>query len=174
MINPHYDLESGHHDGDLVEQDARAWLGIWKSIEDVPDRQRLQQYADVVDADKAWDEFCEEYGQDWTETTRKYQYGKAWREWTSYCEQHAIHRLCPEPSDVEGHLVEQRSEAASDSTLHQTRFRPLCRLFEYLRYSTEYPHKYNPAIMAVLFGGAAYAAWRDRISNRLPEEFLNE
>lgn len=169
MINPHYDLESGYHEGDLIEQDARAWLGIWKKLEDVPSRFRLEQYADSLSADDAWNEFCEKYGEDWTQTTRKYQYGKAWREWTSYCEEHDLHRLCPAPADIEHHLHNQRSEAASDGTLHQTRFRPLCRLFEHLRYSTDYPHKYNPTIMAVLHGGAAYAAWRDRISARLPD-----
>lgn len=169
MINPHYDLDSGHHHGGLVEQDAKAWLGVWKTIEDVPERYRLERYQDVLDPEELWDEFCTEHGEDWSEATRKYQYGKGWREWTAYCEELDIHPLAPTPQAVEDHLQQQREESASDGTLHQTRFRPINRLFEHLRYHTDVPVRYNPFVMAVLLNGAAHAAWSDRIKNRLPD-----
>lgn len=167
MINPHYELGSGYHDGSPVEQDVKAWLGRWKTIENVPERHCLNQYADVLDADTAWDEFVEEYGQDWSDNVRKYQYGKGWREWTAFCQERDIHPLCPVPEDIAVHLDEQRAEASSDQTLHQTRFRPLCRLFEFLRYHVDYPHRYNPWLMAVLEGGGAEAAWGARIEKRI-------
>jgi hypothetical protein len=170
VINPHYDFESGYHSGDLVEQDAKAWLGIWKTYNDVPARYRLKEYESVLDATELWEEFCEEYGKDWAEQTRKYQYEKGWREWRNYCNEHELHPLAPTPLHVEDHLEQQREEAASDGTLHQTRFRPLCRMNEWLRYRSDAPVRYNPWIMAVLLGGAAYAAWADRIKRKLPED----
>lgn len=120
-----------------------------------------------MDPDERWEEFVEEYGQDWTEHTRKYQYGKGWREWISYCSEIDIHPLAPTPEQVEEHLSKQREEASTDATLHQTRFRPLCRLFEWLRYHTDSPVRYNPWIMAVLLDADASAAWRSRISSRI-------
>lgn len=174
MINPHYDHESDYHSGSPVESDAKAWLGPWKSIEDVSPRYRLQQYADIIDAEDSWEAFCDEYGDDWSENTRKYVYGKAWKEWTDYCDKNNIHPACPEPANVENHLSIQQDSVSTDKTLHDVWYRPLFRWWEWMRYHVDYPVRYNPALMAVLFNGATADAWQTRVSDRLWQQQLRE
>lgn len=172
MINPHYDHESDYHSGTPVEADANAWLGKWKSIDDVPSRYRLQQYADIIDAEVAWKGFCDEAGADWSAHTRKYVYGKAWREWTAYCDENNIHPACPDPADVEAHLAIQQNSVNTNQTLHDARFRPLHRWWEWMRYHVDYPVRYNPALMAILLNGATADAWKTRVSERLWQQQL--
>jgi hypothetical protein len=43
-----------------------------------------------------------------------------------------------------------------------------------MRYHVDYPVKYNPALMAVLLRGAAYDAWKTRVSDRLWKQELRE
>lgn len=172
MINPHYDHTSAFHSGDAVEQDAKAWLGVWKCLEEVPHLQRLARFTKNIDATSSWDAFVSDYGADWSEHNLKYGYGKGWREWLAYCEPREIHPACPTPEDVEKHLALQRAEMSTNQTLHDTRLRPLLYWWEWMRYHVEYPVKYNPALMAVLLRGATYDAWETRVSDRLWKQEL--
>ena len=174
MINPHYDHDSAYHSGDAVEQDVKAWLGIWKSLDEVPHLHRLSRFTDIIDVEDSWDEFVSDYGADWSEHTLQYAYGKGWREWLAFCDERRIHPACPTPEEVEEHLAHQRAEMSTNQTLHDTRFRPLFYWWEWMRYHVDYPVKYNPALMAVLLGGVAYDAWKTRVSDRLWKQEIRE
>jgi hypothetical protein len=53
MIETNYDYDSGYHEGSIVEQDALAFLGAFKTIEDVPARYYLENHASELTSDGA-------------------------------------------------------------------------------------------------------------------------
>lgn len=166
MIETNYDYESGYHEGTLVEQDALAYLGVFKRVEEVPNRYYLANFTSDVDAESAWEEFGEKELKGLSYHTREYVYDKAWREWTAYCDDHNIHPALAHPKDVEAHLAEQREQVSQLKSAHDARFRPLFRWYRWMQYHTEYPHRYNPVVMAVLLGGATYDIWSTRLYDR--------
>jgi len=166
MIETNYEYDSGYHEGTLVEQDALAFLGVFKCIEDVPDRYHLANFAADMDAETAWDAFDAAELEGKSYQTRRYKYGKAWREWRSYCEACDIHPALPDPQDIEIHLTEQREEMDELGTVYTNRFRPLYLWFRWMLFHPTYPHRYNPTLMAVLLGGTVYDVWRLRLHDR--------
>lgn len=166
MIETNYDYESSYHEGTFVEQDVLAFLGAFKRVEDVPDRYYLPHFASDVDAEAAWDQFDATELEGLTAHTRRYVYGKAYREWTAFCEEHEVHPALADPEDIEAHLAEQRELVNKLKSVHDARFRPLFRWYRWMTFSTEYPHRYNPVVMAVLLDGATADIWQTRLFDR--------
>lgn len=166
MIETNYDYESGYHEGNLVEQDALAFLGAFKRVEDVPDRYYLPHFASDVDAEDAWNAFDAEELEGLSAHTRRYVYGKAYREWMAYCDDHNVHAALANPQDIEEHIAVQRKIVNKLKTVHDARFRPLFRWYRWMTFSTEYPHRYNPVVMAVLLDGSTADIWQTRLFDR--------
>lgn len=166
MIATNYDFDSDYHEGSLVEQDARAFLGVFKCLNDVPERHYLGNFESDIDAEEAWHEFDAQELSDLSFHTRRYVYGKGWREWKSYCNENDLHPALADPADVDDHLSAQKAEINTLKTVHDARFRPLFRWYRWMQFRTDYPHKYNPIVMAVLLDGATADIWETRLFDR--------
>lgn len=166
MIKTRYDYESGYHEGSLVEQDALAFLGIYKAVEDVPARYYLPNFASEMDGDEEWERFDAEELEGMSYHSRMYVYGTAYRRWRDYCKENGVHPALADPQDIEGHLAEQMETDLKLKSVHDSRFRPLYRWYRWMTFHTEYPHRYNPVVMAVLLGGATYTIWETRLTDR--------
>jgi len=166
MIETNYDYDSGYHEGSIVEQDALAFLGVFKTLEDVPARYYLENYTSDLTSEDAWNKYDAEELAGLSAHTRRYVYGKAYREWQNYCDEHDVHPALADPQDIEEHLAEQRNEMAKLKTVHDARFRPLFRWYRWMQYHADYPHRYNPVVMAVLLRGAVHDIWQTRLFDR--------
>lgn len=165
-MNAKYDTSSEYHPGDEVEADARAHLGVYKTLDQVPPRHHLENYETEFEGQCVWAKFFEKFGGGWSYNTRQYQYGKVARDWTAFCEERGRHPALATPRMVEDYLSREESEMSTRKSLHDLRFRPLYRLYKWMLYSSEYPHRYSPVVMAVLFGGSTWRCWWTRVNNR--------
>lgn len=167
MIETNYDFESGYHEGSIVVQDALASLGVYKHVEDVPTRHSFGRFYNEVAADEAWEEFKQEWGVvDYSENTQKYTYEKSRSEWRDFCADHGVHPALADPSDFEKHFSEQMEDMSTYKSGHDLRFRPLYLWYRWMVWHPEYPQRYNPMLMAVLFEGTVARLWRTRIEDR--------
>jgi hypothetical protein len=173
MIETNYDYDTNYHSGSLVEQDAKAFLGVFKSIEEVPERYYLANFRSEIDGEVEWNVYDAEELSGLTFHQRQYVYGKAWREWSSFCEENGVHSALADPQDIEVHLAEQRDSVNKLKTVHDARFRPLFRWYRWMMFHSEYPHRYNPVVMAVLLDGTTYDIWETRFYDRetTPKKF---
>lgn len=169
-----YDPETGYHAGPPAIQDALAHLGVFKRIEEVPARYRLQNYTESLNASDLWEAFVKEHGDSWGDHTRRNVYGKAWREWMNFCDERGVHSALPNPADVEEHIAIQREEVNTGQTVYTNRYRPLYRFFTWLTFHPEWPHKYNPALMAVVHNGAVAHVWQWRMNDRKYDKYNND
>jgi hypothetical protein len=167
VIESNYAHGSGYHDGSVTEQDAIAYLGVFKRLEDVPDRYRAERRAPDLDAEEAWDAFKRDKGvYEYTEHTQKYKYGKAWRQWVEYCDDSGLNPVFASPHDVESFLSAEMEDISTYKTGHDLRFRPLFMWYRWMQWDVDYPHLYNPMVMAVLLGGTTARIWRTRLYDR--------
>ena len=173
MIETNYDYSSGYHDGSVVVQDALAFLGVFKQVEEVSERYRFENFKDDVDAEEVWEAFDAAELEGVSYSTRKYKYEKAWREWRDYCEEHRVHPAFADPQDIENHISEQAEVVPSLGTVYMARFRPLYLWYRWMQWHPDYDHRYNPCVMAVLLEGAVYDVWALRLGDRksVPENY---
>jgi hypothetical protein len=78
-----------------------------------------------------------------------------------------------DPADFEEHFSEQMEGMSTYKSGHDLRFRPLYLWYRWMVWHTEYPHLYNPMLMAVLFEGTTANFWRTRIHDREDDPIWN-
>lgn len=175
MIETNYDYESGYHEGSFVEQDALAYLGVYKRVEDVADMFHLSNFKTDVDADAAWEAFCDDKLANSTNHTRETVYGGAYSRWCEYCDRHGVHPALADPADIEGWLTyEVDAHNSTMKAAHDLQFRPIFRWYRWLAFHADYPHRYQPTIMAVLLGGVTSDIWQTRMWDRTNNPFEND
>ncbi|MFA1612460.1 hypothetical protein [Halobellus rubicundus] len=141
--------------------DPSEYLGIYKSIDDVPDMYSLSRLSVGYSDQDLWAEFIESRSH-LSEATIKYTYGRLERLWKPFCEKRGINPAFPDPDDVEDFFAQQLAER-SIQTVYDSRFVPLFKFFEWLLHHTEYPHRYNPVVMAAVSGEAGFRLWEKRL-----------
>lgn len=167
MIETAYDYDSGYHEGSLVEQDALAFLGVYKCIGDVPDRYYLSNFRTDVDVEEVWEAFCAEALANTSQHTREKIYDGAYRRWCEYCDQHSVHPALADPADIERWLFyEVETHNSTMKAAHDLQFRPIFRWYRWMTFHADWPHRYQPTIMAVLLGGVTHDIWQTRLWDR--------
>lgn len=137
--------------------DPAARLGVYKRLDDVPDRYRLAQYADSYEGRDVWREFCEEHEYDQGDSRDfRRKVDRAGNHWCGFMENRRHHALAT-PSDVDAW-----SEQLLDEFTHSTAYKYWIRVehfYRWLQWHTEHPHVYHPVLMAVITHDAAAEVW---------------
>ena len=168
-----YDPESNYHTGSIPVQEAKAQLGVFKTTDDVPVRYRLRNYARELDSNEVWRAFLESLNKTWDETT-EYRYWSPWNKWSEFAGQRDTNPVTPTAEDLDAWFEEAIDRTASIATCHDIHFRVLYRFFEWLTEHTDYPHRYNPVLQAVLLEGATEDLWGERVFRRKKYEDKRE
>lgn len=136
-------------------------LGVYKSLSDVPQRYRLENYAKVYEGEDVWQRFCEEFEYEHA-TYDRYErqldiMGQKWKEFMAGQNRH--HALAT-PDDIEAWCRELRVEQNKTLRRMHDHWLRIDRFYRWLQWHVEYPHVYRPPLMAVLLDGHCAEAWR--------------
>jgi hypothetical protein len=143
--------------------DARERLGVYKRIEDVPDRYRLYQHADAYAGRDVWAEFCEqhEYAKGDSDSFKR-KVDRAGDLWRAFMDGRRHHALAT-PGDVDGW-----SRELLDEYTHNTAYKYWIRVehfYRWLQWHTEHPHVYHPALMAAAEHDATGEIWENKVGH---------
>lgn len=132
-------------------------LGVYKCLDDVPDRYRLKRYASSYEECDVWREFCEEheYNKGESEVFRR-KVDLAGDHWRGFMGNRRHHALAT-PGDVE-----MWSAQLLDEYTRNTAYKYWIRVehfYQWLQWHTEHPHVYHPVLMAAVEGDAAAEIW---------------
>lgn len=138
---------------------ATARMGVYQRLDEVPDRYRLYHHADAYENRDIFQEFLDEevmsrLNSEWTIQAAKRQ-GRRWKEFMANRERH--HALAT-PQDLEDYARD-----LLDTNALKTAFRYWKRVesfYRWLMWRTDYPHLYNPALMAAAEQNHARKIWR--------------
>lgn len=139
-------------------------MGVYKRLEAVPTRHRLEQYADAYEGRDTWSTFCREhlYQQGSSESFRA-DVDRTGRHWLSHMESRERHHALARPADVEtwcATLVEDDDKSLSTAFNYWVHVR---NLYDWLRWHVDHPHVYDPVLMAVAEDGAAGEIWAQKL-----------
>ena len=133
-------------------------MGIYKRLADVPDRYRLHHHAAAYKGRDVWCEFCEEH--EYTQGSHERyeeEVDRVGSHWQAFMEMRKRHHALATPDDVD----QWCSDLLSEKSLRRTydHYLRIHRFYDWLQWHTEYPHIYNPVLMAAVEGKAAGQAW---------------
>ena len=137
-------------------------MGVYKCLNDVPDRYRLHHHATAYEGRDVWQEFCEKYEYEQAGEWDRYEefVDRAGRKWQTHMTDRGRHHALAIPADVEAWtailLNEYSLRYAYDNWIRVERF------YGWLQWHSEHPHVYHPFLMAAADGGAAGQVWQKK------------
>lgn len=137
--------------------------GVYKHIDDVPDRYRLYQHAAAYEGRDVWSEylngyFFENFGTDYT---REYTC-RAGDDWKEVMADRGRHHALATPKDVEVWCA-ALSERMNVPSAYRNYWTKLERFYSWLQTHTEHPHVYHPFRMAAVEYPNAGKIWEEKI-----------
>lgn len=134
-----------------AERIARANLGVWKSIEEVPSKYRIEQYAPAYRDRDLMQEFVDDYKPETSEGHYSRKYGRVKRALESYLGEGEMYAFMS-PEQVNGFFETRRDTTIRDQ--YQEYLSVVRTLYDWLMMHSDYEHRYNPVDMAMLSGGS--------------------
>lgn len=149
-----------------LSPDPADRLGVFKRLADVPDRYRLYHHAGAYADRDVWAEYVEEtelYERHSSQTYRNAT-ERAITSWKEHMEDRGRHHALAAPTDVETWCAGLLAER-SDQSVYSKYWTRLAEFYDWLRWHTEYPHVYDPILMAAAEfpEGSAGTVWDEKI-----------
>lgn len=141
--------------------DPRQRMGVYTSLESVPSMYRLESYAEAYEHRDLWREFveAERLPASAREEQRLERFGREWSAHTA-----PRHHAFARPADVESWMADLLDEYAI-ATVYD-RWMRLEAFYSWLQWHAEFPHRYNPVLMAAVEGAAGRTLWNHKMRSR--------
>ena len=150
----------------MVSEIVTERMGIFKRYSDVPERYRLGRFEPSFvgrDAFANWED---------EEITSKWQREESSRveaRWKTHMAARDRHHALATPADVDVFVEELTSELQMER-VYKPYWLFLKRFYEWMKWHTDYPHRYNPVLMACVEYPASQAVW-SYVMNDVKEQF---
>jgi len=144
------------------------YAGVFHHYEDIPERYRLQTYADQYDGEDTLGQYVENVlhgeGKSHSETFQQ-RTRRAVKSWRKHMDDRGRHHALATPDDVEAWCGDHLSRVTRE-TAYMNYYVRIYQFYEHLVTTHHHPHVYNPFIIAAIEGGDARELWKFRVDNR--------
>lgn len=146
-------------------ENPKKMMGVYKTLEDVPERRRFHQYTASYEGRDVWSEYLREslYSSEKADSTKK-RYKRIEGEWKAHMNDRGRHHALATTEDVEK-WSEALLERLSVITA-RWKWEGINEFYDWLLWHTEHPHLYNPFLMAAARDGPSAVIWEERLNRR--------
>ena len=142
--------------------EPRGRMGIFKSLEDVPDRYRLKYYTEPYEGRDVWDEFMTEERERYTSDRFLQNTQRVERRWKDHMAERERHHALATPEDVET-WFESLLQQMKPRSAYNPYWVRIEAFYDWLLWNRDYPHVYNPTLMAAEQYPTAARLWEEKI-----------
>lgn len=142
-------------------------MGVYKSLESVPERYRLRQHSRAFEGRDVWDEYLTESLYEEYPDARERFYesvDRAGRRWKEHMADRDRHHALATPEDVAA-WCEKLLDRVKVTTAYTEYWVRIEGMYTWLQEHTEYPHIYHPMWMAVTEDDNAREIWNAKLSS---------
>lgn len=139
----------------MVSDDVTDRLGVFKTLAEVPEEYRLCRHDRLFagrDAYAAWE--TENIDAEWALK----ESGRVERRWKSHMEARGRHHALATPADVEAFLADLADDVQIER-VYTPYWLFLKRFYHWMAWHTDYPHRYNPVLMACVEHSTSEQVW---------------
>ena len=150
---------------EVKPQDPKKRLGVYKALEEVPERRRLYQNSASYEGRDVWMEYVRErlYEGSRADSTKK-RWKRIEAEWKDHMEERGHHHALATTQDVEAWSEDLLGRMSV--TTARWKWENVERFYRWLLWHTEYPHTYSPFLMAAARDGPSAEIWEDKMNRR--------
>jgi hypothetical protein len=145
--------------------DPHDRMGVYKRIEDVPTRYRLENHASAYEGRDTWSEWAVEATQQYTSERYALWLDRTRRSWKDHMDERGRHHALATPDDVEA-WSEKLLERCKPLSAYQIYYTKLESFYDWLYIHTRHPHVYHPVWMAAAEGEATGKIWDYKMKRR--------
>jgi hypothetical protein len=144
------------------------YAGVFQRYDEVPERYRLQTYAQQYAGANTWDEYVEDVLFEEHDPVSDYLRDTARRageSWLAHMDDCGRHHALATPADVEAWCADLL-DGRTAQTAHEKYYLRIYQFYEHLATSYHHPHAYNPLLLAAIEHDSAREVWMYRIDTR--------
>lgn len=152
------------------------YAGAIQHFDEIPERYRLETYGGQYRGDNTWERYVDEVLLEEKDTERIRQTARlGGNSWLEHMSERPRHHALARPEDV-NEWCEMHLEERARKTIYEYYFLRVYDFYEHLKYSAEYPHLYNPFLLAAIDYEVTRYIWTFRIDRHedRQEESRNE
>lgn len=161
-----------------AHQDPKARMGVFKSLDDVPDRYRLSNFVDQFRGEDTWTWYLMlrhdgtvSQAQGQLSTSRAKEVERCGRYFKTFMHrERGTHHALATPDDIESFLSAVKDGYQNPTkqprlitTVYDTYFAAVNQFYDWLQTWVDFPHRYHPVLMACVKGGVAQECWDYRM-----------
>lgn len=136
-------------------------MGVFKRLEDVPERYRFARYADEYAVRDVWAEYVTSLPSTYDSNHFRATLRKTGDSWKAHVQARGRHHALATPNDVETWCV-KLAETRQLDTVNSEYFVRVEGLYDWLQFHPKHPHVYQPVLMAAANFETARAVWETK------------
>jgi hypothetical protein len=149
-------------DDHWISKDPATRAGLYQHISDVPEHYRLRNYANRFQGKDSWSQYLEAEKICREDHSENYlaQIERRGRRWKQFCSQRdTYHALCS-PADSERYAAYLLDEYSVSRVTASDYWAGIERFYRWMFHHAEFPHRYNPFVMAAIDDSLCEQLWR--------------
>jgi integrase len=126
--------------------------GLYRCIDNVPEHYRFRNYSSRFQGQDTWAKYLKEENICRDDHSQGYldEIDRRESRWKKFCTGRVEHHALCTPSHAEEYAVHLFNEYDLEPTTASTYWATIERFYRWMFYHTEYPHRYNPFVMAAV------------------------
>lgn len=149
---------------DTKPQDPEHRMGVYKTLDAVPDDRRFVQFRSRYEGEDTWNDFVEATGDQFGSTHYRRTFNKAGRSWKAHVTTRDRHHSLARPEDVQA-WCRNLTETRTLGTVYKEYFVRLEEFYTWLLYHVNHPHVYHPVLMAAAADPLTRTVWEQKFTD---------
>ena len=136
--------------------------GLYRYINEVPEHYRLRNYKSRFQGQDSWSQYLEAkdlYREDHSDHHLD-QIDRRGERWKEFCSRRNVHHALCTPADSEQYATYLLEEYSITRVTASDYWAGIERFYRWMFHHAEYPHRYNPFVMAAIQDPVCEELWR--------------
>ena len=136
--------------------------GLYRDIDEVPEHYRLRNYASRFRGRDSWSQYleAEDLCREDHSDHHLDQIERRGERWKAFCSRREVHHALCSPSDAERYATYLLQEHSISRVTASDYWAGIERFYRWMFHHTEYPHRYNPFVIAAIQDSVCEQLWQ--------------
>jgi len=145
-----------------ISKNPETRSGLYRHIDDVPAHSRLRNYSSRFEQRDSWSRYLEAENIRREDHSENYlaQIERRGKRWKTFCSDRDVHHALCSPADSERYATYLLEEYSISRVTASDYWAGIERFYRWMFHHAEYPHRYNPFVMAAIHDSLCEQLWQ--------------
>lgn len=145
-----------------ISKDPATRAGLYTHFDDVPEHSRLRNYSSRFKGQDSWVQYlkAKDICRDSHSESYIEQVDRNGKRWKQFCDSQGVHHALCTPNEAERYSVHLLDEYSISRVTASDYWAAIERFYRWMFRHAEYPHRYNPFVMAAIQDSLCEELWQ--------------